>query len=220
MGLTRNKLFVAVLFVGMVAFAGCGSENGEGENPETGSGAKNPGGETLVEEGEATPMDALHRTTSVSATLSATHPNGHKEKRRVWCEGIKWQGTSFTGNLSDKDKGYMKTEETNATVSGEVSPDGQRLLSIEFDQKIERISETPRGDVTRTFHTEMALTEIPLGSSNTGDRPYFRYKLESPIDPGHVSYKLTNTDSEDSYESELPEIFLQEGDLVVHFGTM
>jgi len=219
MRLTRNALTVVLLAVAMVTFAGCGSENAEGENPEAHSAGNNPDKQDQVESGDAALLDALHRTTSVSATLSATHPNGHKEKRRVRCENLKWQGATFTGKFSDEDEGYMKTETTHANVSGEVSPDGKRLLSIEFDRKMDRVSEAPRGDVKRTLHTELTLTEVPLGSSNTGDRPYLRYKLEAPIDSGHVSYKLTNTDSDGSTANELPEIFLQEGDLVVHFGT-
>jgi hypothetical protein len=202
---------VAVLFVAMAMLTGCGSENDGAGNSDRG---------TQAEAGEATPLDALHRTSSVSATLSATHPNGYEEKRRIRCENLEWQGASFSGKLSDTDKGYMKTEKTDATVSGEVSPDGKRLVSIEFDQKIERTSETPRGDVKRTLQTTMTLKEVPLGSSNTGDRPYLRYKLEGPVSPDQVSYKLTNTDSDGSSESELPEIFLQEGDVVVHFGTL
>jgi hypothetical protein len=220
MRLIRNTALVVLLFMAMVTLAGCGGESDEGGNAETPSTAGNPDGETSVEPGEATALDTLHRTTSVSATLAATHPNGYEEKRRVWCEDLEWQGTSFTGSLSDTSKGHMKTEETNATVSGEVSADGRQVLSIEFDQKMERVSETPRGDVTRTIHTKLTLTDVPLGSSNMGERPYLRYKLDAPIDPAHVSYKLTNTDSDGSLESELPEIFLQEGDLVVHFGTM
>ncbi|NBC10804.1 MAG: hypothetical protein GVY24_03595 [Planctomycetes bacterium] len=220
MRLTRNKLSAVVLSVAMVALAGCGSENAEGENPEARPASKHPDRDSPVQTGQATLLDTLHRTTSVSATLSATHPNGHEEKRRVRCEHLKWQGTSFTGKLSDVDKGYMKTETTRASVTGQLSPDGERLLNIAFDRKIERVTETPRGDVKRKLHTALTLTDVPLDSSNTGDRPYLRYKLKAPIDPGHADYKLTNTDSDGSIDSELPAIFLQEGDLVVHFGTL
>jgi hypothetical protein len=45
-----------------------------------------------VEEGELTPLDALHMTRRVSVNIYIKHPNRVKEKINIYGKNLKWQG--------------------------------------------------------------------------------------------------------------------------------
>jgi hypothetical protein len=173
-----------------------------------------------IEEGEESLLDALHMTNRVLTALKVTHPNGHTEKIVHQAENLKWSGTSFVGSLSVAGKkSYGRTTDRDVRISGKVSADCSRLLQLTVKETEVRVSETPTGPFKRTLETHMGLSDVPVHSHSTGDRPRFSYSMDAPIDKKHISYKLRNTDKDGTLESGLNDIFLQKGSLDVYFST-
>ncbi|HDP94672.1 MAG TPA: hypothetical protein ENN40_04845 [Candidatus Aminicenantes bacterium] len=173
-----------------------------------------------VEQGEASMLDALHMCNSFLVSLSATHPNGYKEKIIITCENVRWHGTTFTADFSEAgQKAGLRTTDTRTRVSGSVSADCSQLRNLRAQKSQAIVTKTPKGPYKRVVDKEMHVGQLPLTGHDTAGSPYFRYTANAPLKADNVRFITRNTDSDGVLETGLDEIFLKKGELAVSFST-
>jgi hypothetical protein len=195
-----------VLLIGATMAFFCGCDDDKGDDNSTANSSSG------TKESKRTTVDALHMTRSASLTIYVKHPNGYGEKMHIYAKNLEWNGTSFTGTVSDTDKKYGgRIEESEISVSGSVSSDMKRLTTINAVKSVDVTTPTPHaGDVKRTVRVEMTLSGLPLTNSNTDDdRPYFTYQKRSPVDKGQYDYKRTVKDSDGVLEAGLGNVTVE-----------